>query len=291
MAPISLNIIGAGNLGKTLGRLWHEVGCFRVESVCNRRSASTRSAVEFIGAGRVASEIEGMPDAASWLIATPDDQIETVALRLARRLEEASGPAPIVFHCSGSLSSRALASCDSALLASAHPVHSFADPMTSLRSLAGCSVALEGDGSALPVLKEAFARIGCPTLSITAEKKSVYHAGSVFACNYLTGLLELSLRCFAASGISRSEATRLLRPILEQTVDNNLRLGPMNALSGPIARGDVLVVEAQLRALSALDEELVDAYRLLGKVCLSLAQQKRSPSELDSMMASLLRKD
>ncbi|WP_323844845.1 Rossmann-like and DUF2520 domain-containing protein [Microbulbifer magnicolonia] len=290
MTPLTLNIIGAGKLGKTLGRLWQQRGVFQVQSICNRSEQSARAAAQFIGAGTACREIDAMADADCWLIASSDGQIaplaKQVAARLAPRLSRRSDT--VVFHCSGALGSEVLAPCRPAAIASAHPVHSFADPQSSLQTLAGSSVALEGDAPAVSMLQRAFTAIGCEVLTIAPEHKALYHAGSVFACNYLTALLDLSLRTFAAAGIERIQALKLLKPIVLQTAENNLRLGPEQALTGPIARGDSETVAAQLRALENTDARLAQCYRHLGLACVELARRGQLPDDAAARLTELL---
>lgn len=281
----TLNIIGAGNLGRTLARLWSERRIFRVGSICNRREASAIEAATFIGAGTPAADIQSMASADFWLIAVGDDQIEAVATELAAHLngklheDQNSHAAPVVFHCSGALTSSALAACAPAKLASAHPVHSFVNPERSVSELPGAFVALEGDRIALEHLDHAFTRLDCTCITLNPEQKLLYHTGSVMACNYLTVLMDLSLQTFAAAGIDERTARQLLAPIVMQTAKNNVELGPEKALTGPLARGDVQTVARQLEALTALAEPqpratppaLADVYRLLGKAALPIA--------------------
>ena len=283
----SLNIVGAGNLGKTLGHLWQQCGFFSVTAVCNRSLASAEQACRFIGAGEPAADIQAMPEVDCWLIATPDREITTVAHALGERRDTGkSGARPtVVFHCSGALSSESLAACKTSAIASAHPVHSFADPAQSVATLAGSSVAIEGNDSAVDLLHRAFAAIGCEPLALAAANKSLYHAGSVFACNYLTVLMDLSLRSFAAAGIEREHALQLLRPIVLQTAENNMQLGPEDSLTGPIARGDTDTVQSQLQALRQSDAQLARHYRQLGCACVELAQRGGLP---DTEAARLL---
>lgn len=266
----TLNIIGAGKLGRTLGRLWHRSDHFRIRGICNQTTASAQAAREFIGAGEVYASIAEMAGADCWLIATGDRQIAAVAAQLASRLAESSGA--LVFHCSGALGSEILAPCRPAAIASAHPVHSFANPTESIKHFAGTTIALEGDETALSILRAAFSALGCEQIEIAAEHKTLYHAGSVFACNYFTALMDLSLQCFAAAGIDQPSALKLLQPIVLQTARNNLSQGPQAALTGPIARGDSATVAAQLRALETVNPELAHHYRQLGLACLQLAQ-------------------
>ncbi|SDZ89057.1 Rossmann-like and DUF2520 domain-containing protein [Microbulbifer marinus] len=282
----TLNIIGAGKLGKTLGHLWQQQGIFQVQSLCNRTAQSARAAAQFIGAGAACDSIEAMADADCWLIASGDGQIADIAAKLASRF--AGQADTIVFHCSGALASETLAACKPAAIASAHPVHSFADPRASLQTLAGSSVALEGDQPAVELLRGAFSALGCETLTIAPEHKSLYHAGSVFACNYLTALMDLSLRTFAAAGIDQQQALQLLKPIVLQTAENNMRLGPEKSLTGPIARGDVETVSAQLDALQKTDPQLAQCYRQLGLACVELARRGALPEEAAVRLTELL---
>lgn len=278
----TLNIIGAGRLGRTLARLWSERQIFSIGSVCNRSLASARQATHFIGAGTTAADIESMPPADFWLIAVADDHIETVAKELAPQLRSTnSGQTPVVFHCSGALPASALSACANAQLASAHPVHSFANPEQSVGDLPGSFVALEGDSTARQQLEAAFSGIGCKCITLSPEQKVLYHTGSVMACNYLTVLMDLSLRTFAAAGVDETTARQLLEPIVLQTAKNNFALGPEKALTGPLVRGDIQTVTRQLDALSQLANAtgqtelagLAEIYRTLGSAALPLAKK------------------
>ncbi|MCW8128067.1 Rossmann-like and DUF2520 domain-containing protein [Microbulbifer halophilus] len=282
----TLNIIGAGKLGKTLGRLWRQRQVFEIGAICNRTAESTRDAAAFIGAGDAAESIAAMPDADCWLIATGNGQIAEIAEALGRRRGDCGRA--VVFHCSGALGSAILEPCRPAAAASAHPVHSFADPALSLETLPGSSVALEGDSRAVEWLHSAFTALDCVPLTIAPENKSLYHAGSVFACNYLTALMDLSLRTFDAAGIDREQALRLLQPIVLQTARNNLQLGPEKALTGPIARGDGTTVSAQLEALQAADPQLAQSYRQLGQACVELARRGGLGEEASERLTELL---
>ncbi|MCX2781896.1 F420-dependent NADP oxidoreductase [Microbulbifer thermotolerans] len=281
----TLNIIGAGRLGKTLARLWQRQGIFQIGAVCNRSLESAVSACRFIGAGTPCPSVETMADADCWLIASGDGQIAAIATQLAPRLSNST----MVFHCSGALSSSTLSPCKPAAVASAHPVHSFADPERSVATLAGSCVALEGDQRAIEHLSKAFSAIGCTPLTIAPEHKVLYHAGSVFACNYLTALMELSLRAFSAAGIDRQQALKLLKPIVLQTAENNMHLGPEKSLTGPIARGDAETVAAQLSSLQSTDTQLANCYRQLGQVCVELARRCQLPEETAARLTEVLR--
>ncbi|WOX06238.1 Rossmann-like and DUF2520 domain-containing protein [Microbulbifer pacificus] len=288
----TLNIIGAGHLGRTLACLWHRRGVFAIGGICNRSVESSAAAREFIGAGTAAESLDTMPPAGLWLIAVPDDQIVSTAQKLASYLP--SDRQTLVFHCSGALPASALASCTHATLASAHPVHSFADPQRSLEDLPGATVALEGDIDGMQRLESAFRALDCPCIPLSPEQKVLYHTGSVMACNYLTVLLDLSLQTFAAAGIDGATAKQLLAPIVLQTANNNFALGPERALTGPLVRGDVETVTRQLQTLEKLAQinpgtaALAETYRTLGKAALPLAKRAGLSDTARRQMSDLL---
>jgi len=264
-----LNVIGAGRVGRALARLWVLHGAFAVGDVYDRtRSAD---AVAFIGSGRAVGALNEMHGADVWMLTPPDGQIVPCGTALA-----ASGllrPGNIVFHCSGALPSRDLAAVlGGTAVASVHPLKSFADPSLAVQNFDGTYCAAEGDAAALAVLTPAFERIGARVSAMDSAYKTVYHAASVIVCNYLTALLETGLRGYEKSGFKRDDALRMMEPLVRETIDNVFRLGTVDTLTGPIARGDHAVVARQVDALAAWDPHVADIYKKLGTVAVELAR-------------------
>ena len=259
----TLNILGAGKVGTTLGRLWQQRGTFEVQDVLTRHLDRSAKAAAFIGGGRAVEGLDGMRPADVYLIASPDDAIAGLAGMLA--VSAQVGPQTVVFHVSGAQSSRLLAplgACGVAT-ASAHPVASFADPETLIHHFAGTFCALEGDERATNLLRDAFEDIGARTIPIAPEHKLLYHAGAVFASNYLIVILEAALATYELAGIERSLAMRLIEPLVRQTTENAFRGGTPNALGGPIARGDTVLVRNQYAALTRAAPQIAGLYRAL----------------------------
>jgi predicted short-subunit dehydrogenase-like oxidoreductase (DUF2520 family) len=268
----TLNIVGAGHVGRALGRLFAAAGAFEVQDVLTRASASAVEAVAFIGAGRAVERADQLRPAEVWMIAVGDDQIAQVGMQLA---QAAAGA--VVFHCSGAKASTELqaAARAGARTASVHPVRSFADPASVAAAFGGTFCGIEGDPAALAVLAPAFEAIGARLVPIDAAAKTVYHAASVFASNYLVTVLDAALRAYQAAGIPESVARELARPLATETLANVFRLGPEAALSGPIARGDHATVERQQAAVTAWDPDTGGTYAALAAATAGLARRKR----------------
>lgn len=278
MVP-TLNIIGCGNVGKVLGRLWAESGTFRLQDVLNRSQESAAAAVDFVGAGLPIANWAALRPADIVLIGTPDDQIENACNRLAH-----SGmlqPRATVFHCSGALPSHVLdtAKACGAATASVHPIRSFASPEDVAGSFPGTWCGIEGELAAVEQLSQAFSAIGARLVRINPEYKSVYHSAAVFSSNYLVTLLDVAVEAYVKAGVPRDTALKLMEPLVRGTVDNIFRLGTTDALTGPIARGDVATVLRQYRAVTAWDRHVGALYKRLGKFTAAIAARKRLGSK------------
>jgi len=282
----SLNIIGSGRVGRACGRMWAQAGVFGIQDVLTRSRESAAEAVSFIGAGHAAGRLEEMRGADVWMIATRDDAIVSSCVTLA-----ASGkvtPDDIVFHVSGATPSSDLKAVKEkgALVASVHPIKTFADAGQAVETFAGTYCSAEGDAEALKVLRPAFERIGAKVFDIEPGMKPIYHAGGVFACNYLAALIEAALRAHEKAGIPRDASLAALEPLVRETVDAIFERGPARALTGPISRGDAATVARQLVKVRQWNRELGDLYRSLGLLAVDLAEADR---RLDARRAADLR--
>ena len=267
-----LNFIGCGQLGKTLGSLWHQSGSLIIGDVLTRSMSSAESAVNTIGSGMPIDKISSMQSAALYLIASGDDDIESCSQQLSQSGLLNSGD--IVFHCSGAQTSDLLQDCKNvgASVASIHPIKSFANVNQAIASFAETYCGVEGNDEALKLLNPIFINIGANLLKISKQNKTLYHAASVIASNYLVTLQEISIKAFEQAGIDRQEAMAVLEPIVTGTTDNVFQQGTSKALTGPIARGDSKVVASQLDAMENWDKDLATIYRLLGKYSIPLAE-------------------
>ena len=283
--PPTLTLVGAGRLGRTLARLWAESGAFTIGDVVTRSAQSAAAAVRFIGQGTPRTTTGGPVWSEIIMLAVPDDQLPSAARWLTEHTTTA--PGDVAFHCSGALDAGCLAPLrdTGAAVASAHPMHSFADPEASLGTFTGTVCALEGDAAALARLEPAFTAIGGRPIRIATEAKLLYHAGGVFAANYVTALLASAIRLVGAAGVPPDEARALLAPLLRGAVESGLELGPGAALTGPIARGDSRLVQRQAEAVADHDGGLGTLYRTLGEATLELAGEQ---GELDEAQLAAL---
>lgn len=242
---------------------------------------SAAEAVAFIGAGQPAclTAAADLPAADYWLLATPDDALDGLAQHLATVRSDWRDK--VVFHCSGATSAALLAPLAEAgaLIASAHPVHSFADPQRSLTTFQETWCVMEGAPAATQALAALFSAIGARPFIASRCDKALYHASTVMASNLLVALLHQAENTLCeATGLSSSEARGLLAPLSRRTLENYLGGGAAAALTGPVARGDVQTIARHLEALTthgaSENDDRLHAYRSLSGAAVDIALQQ-----------------
>jgi predicted short-subunit dehydrogenase-like oxidoreductase (DUF2520 family) len=271
----TISIIGCGNVGQTLGRLWANDDSVVLQDVMNRSAESAASSVAFIGAGRAVAAFADLRAADIFVVACPDDRIASCCNALAD-----SGilrPDNVVFHCSGALPSTTLlaAANQRALIASVHPIRSFAVPEQLVHHFSGTFCGVEGDPKAIVRLGQVFSAIGATLVPIDPASKTIYHAAAVFASNYLVTLLDTACEAYVKSGIRPDTALKLMEPLVRETVNNVFRLGSTHALTGPIARRDLRTVVRQYRAVNQWNRRRGALYKLLGKLTAAIATRRK----------------
>jgi predicted short-subunit dehydrogenase-like oxidoreductase (DUF2520 family) len=266
-----LSIIGAGRLGRTLGRLAHDAGYSVVDVLC-REAGHAAETLAFIGGGRAVTALAQLAPAELYLLAVPDAAIAATAQSLADA--GVVPPGALVFHASGAGEASLLAPLmkQGVRIGSLHPAFSFAEPARAVASFGGTLCALEGDEGICEELESLAEAIGGRPFRLAPGGKAAYHAALSMASNYLVTLNALALQVAAGAGIEPVVASQLVGGLMRQTLDNVLTLGPAAALTGPIVRGDAGTVA---RHLEVIDDALcADAYRAMGKATLRLAGER-----------------
>jgi predicted short-subunit dehydrogenase-like oxidoreductase (DUF2520 family) len=257
--PGSLAIVGAGRVGRALGRRLRELG-WTIGAVVTRSATSARKVVRFIGGGHAHAFLTRQVVAAQViLVTTPDRCVAQVAEELARiGAEELRGK--VVLHSSGALSSGVLdpvKKCGAAV-GSMHPLQTFSG--VGVPPLEGKVFAIEGDTAAVRMARQIARALGAVPVHIDGAKKPLYHAAGALAAGNVLALMEAATRLMTAAGMKRREAMRALLPLTRQVLENFERLGPRAAWTGPLSRGDYGVVAAHMAAMKDLPPQFRETY-------------------------------
>jgi predicted short-subunit dehydrogenase-like oxidoreductase (DUF2520 family) len=261
----SLAIIGAGRVGRALGRLLREQG-WKIGAVITCSEASARRAVRFIGAGEAHAAISRQILASRViLVTTPDDKVRDVAGELARiGAEELRGK--VVLHTSGALDASALGLLreHGAAVGSIHPMQSFSGVGTP--PLEGKMFAMEGDAGAVRCARQIVRALGGAPVQIEGAKKPIYHAAGAMAAGHVLAVMEAATSLLTSIGMTRGMAARALLPLTRQVLENFEALGARAAWTGPLSRGDYKVVATHAAALQDFPVEIGEAYAALNRL-------------------------
>ena len=219
--------------------------------------------VHVIGSGRVGSAISARlrergiavdeDDADVVLLCVPDTAIADTSRCLA------PGRA-WVGHVSGATPLAALEPHERRF--SLHPLQTFVEPRGDPAQLTtqfdGAWAAITGEtADALAVARELAETLGLQPFELADGDRTLYHAGAVFASNYLVTLQRAAVRLgVPAEG---------LVPLMRGTIDHGFEL------TGPIARGDRATVEAHKRAIRERHPELEQLYETLAEATAAIA--------------------
>lgn len=286
----TLNIIGCGKLGKTLGYLLIQTKKYRINNILTRSINSAQECTNFLNQGTAITQYQELSAADVTLIAVKDDQLLGVIKALSTN--HAMQQSMLAFHCSGAFSSEILLPLKSTTLsiASLHPIKSFSQTEKNDMSLEGRYCALEGDYSACKILQDDFENLGAKIIPIATANKFFYHIATIFSSNYFVALLEIALQLLEQSNIPREQGLSLLEPLMMGTYLQIKEHGTTKALTGPISRGDSELVAKQYQTLQSLNNDFADAYKSLGKVALDLTIKKNTlPEDIIIKLETILK--
>ena len=222
------------------------------------------------------------------ILAVRDDGIKPLAESLAQT--RAIGERHVVLHLSGVQGQEALGPLvtSRAALGSLHPLQTIVEPERAPARLKGAWAAVEGMPRAVEAGEQLARDVGMRPFRIATKAKAIYHAGAVFASNYLVVVEAIAQRLLRHAGLSDADAWAALRPLVEGTIENLSRAEPKSALTGPVARGDTATIVRHLESLAIDDAKL---YRALGRAALELAQKRGMDEGTAEQVAEALATD
>jgi len=219
-----VDIVGRGRLGRSLDVLWRRCGLD----------------VRLLGRGEA-------PAGDVTVLAVPDRAVADVARTL---------PDLPTLHLSGSLDLACLRHLSER--GSLHPLMTFPGPEVALPDLSGVPAAIDGTPRAAGLATELALRLGMRVVHVPGDRR-LYHCAAVMAGNFGTTLLGHAAAVLQHAGVAEADAAPMLAPLALQSL-RNASAGPREALTGPVARGDLAVIEGHRAALRA--HGLTDALQL-----------------------------
>ena len=250
---MGIGFIGAGKVGTALGLYFKNHG-LDISGYYSRTPASAAKAARLTGSKDFTAFHDLARSSDIVFITTPDQTLEDIARDVSALIEaRAIDQNRVWFHVSGAHPASCLAKIKMAggHVGSVHPLQSFGEPVDSAARLEKAWFTIEGTDKAVLTAKELLHKAGGRYSLIKAESKPLYHAGACVISNFLVTLMESGLRYFEAAGMERQDIFQAIEPLIDATLANIREKGPIEALTGPIVRGDYNTVRAHLKALDA----------------------------------------
>jgi len=195
--------------------------------------------------------------AAIVLLCVPDREIAAASALIA--------PGPVVGHVSASAPLELLAPHERFSL---HPLLSVVGVGA---PFAGAFCAIDGSSPATVNVAQALAdRLGMHPRLIPAEQRALYHAAASAASNFLITLEGAAERLAQLVGLEREA----LVPLVRASVENWARQGARAALTGPIARGDLVTAARQRDAVADAAPDLLSLWDALADATRELASPR-----------------
>jgi predicted short-subunit dehydrogenase-like oxidoreductase (DUF2520 family) len=119
-------------------------------------------------------------------------------------------------------------------------------PEAGAARLAGAFIAVTASEPLQERLEGLARSLGATPFPLRDDAKPLYHAAAAAAANFPLAAFAMASDLFESAGVPWEAA----KPLVEAVVANAFELGPRVALTGPVARGDVATVAAQLDAVA-----------------------------------------
>lgn len=267
-------IIGLGKVGTAIGYLLNESG-HKVVAIHDKSTESLNNARVYTGGKKYLSACQSIADADCVFITTPDDLILKICNEISRSKTIAG---KFVFHMSGAggLDLLEPAKKSGAFVASIHPVQSFSSIENAIKNIPGSLFGITAEKKAEKLAKEIVVDLGGIPFSISARQRSLYHAAACFASNYLVSLLYAVESIYHSVGINKTNAQRAYLPLVYGTLQNIEKSGSVQALTGPISRGDSGTVQNHIATLKDSLPQYLPLYAELGLLTTEIARKKKT---------------
>lgn len=283
---MKIGIIGAGKVGGALCKSLREADVNVVGLTAGTEADTLAAAAKFKVKGFKSNE-ELAANCDVLFLTVPDRLVGEVAEELSQafcsnRSDAKSLQGKTFFHCSGSLGLEELQPLaeSGADIGSLHPLQSFASADVSFQ---GIYMAVDGTPKSQEKGQAIAELLGAQIFVVPAAERKAYHAAACFASNYVVAAMAVAQELMSKWTPTPEAGLAALLALFDGTA-RNLHQSKLarEALTGPIARGDINTVKAHL---AVLPPKIAEVYKALGKETICLA---RANGTIDARQAEAL---
>ena len=243
-------IIGSGNLAWHLAPELENVG-HRIVEIYSRNLKNAKKLQKRLYNAEINPSFDfSDSEAEIFFICISDDAIEEVAQEIA--LPENA----VIVHTSGSQSISKLGYVATEYIGVFYPLQTFTK--NKQVEFDDIPILIEAEDSHTErTLKKLGKSISNQVFSVSSKDRLAIHIAAVFACNFTNHLFEVSDQILRKHGFKFS----LLKPLIAETINKSLEIGPENAQTGPAVRGDMETLDQHMEYLNG--NEYQQVYRMI----------------------------
>jgi predicted short-subunit dehydrogenase-like oxidoreductase (DUF2520 family) len=242
-------IVGSGNVAWHLGPELENVG-HRVVEIFSRNPKNARSFQKRLYQAEINPSLDFSETLADVvLLCVSDDAIEEVA-------REVVLPAnAIIVHTSGSQPVSKLGYTGTDNIGVFYPLQTFTKG--GQQHIDDIPILIEAENrETLGVLKRLAESVSSQVYNVNSGDRLAIHVAAVFACNFSNFLFGVAEEILNKKGFELG----ILRPLIAETLNKSLNIGPVKAQTGPAARGDLETLDRHMELLK--NSNYREIYRL-----------------------------
>lgn len=248
-----ISFIGAGNLAFRLAPELENAG-HQIVEVYSRTKKNAMLLTSRLYNADIKTDLDfSRSKAEVIIIAVNDDAIEEIAKQI--RVNDDL----VLAHTSGSKSLEVLQFTKSENIGVLYPLQTFSKKKKV--NLEEVPILLEANSiHAFLVLNDLARSLSKKTYQVDSIKRKSVHVSAVFACNFTNHLFRIAREILKKEDLPFD----LLEPLIVETINKSLSLGPEKAQTGPAFREDLEILESHMEFLSE-NSTYAEIYRLLSQ--------------------------
>jgi predicted short-subunit dehydrogenase-like oxidoreductase (DUF2520 family) len=250
---LKVSFIGSGNLAWHLAPALDNAGLI-VREVYSRNPKHAEALTERLYQAEVKATLDfSTSDSAIFIICISDDAIQAVATEIILPDDA------ILIHTSGSQSLDILQYAAIGNTGVLYPLQTFSkNKRVDFKTI---PIFIESNNEETEKVMMTLAKtISHQVKKILSEERKALHVAAVFASNFSNHMLVLSKEILEKNSLSFD----LLKPLISETINKSLAIGPENAQTGPAFRGDMEILDRHLEFLQE-DEAVAEMYKIISQ--------------------------
>ena len=253
MASPSISIIGSGNLAWHLAPALDNIG-YSVKEVYSRNPKNAKQLTERLYQAEVKTTLDFSTSPSDvFIIAVTDDAIRPIAQDIVLPDDA------ILVHTSGSQPLSVLGYAATPNIGVFYPLQTFSK--TKKIDFKNIPIFIETETEeAETIIMRMAKQISNDVKKISSKERKALHVAAVFASNFANHMLTISKDLLQQNKLSFD----LLKPLISETLNKGLSIGPENSQTGPAKRGDFEILDKHIEFLQH-DESLAKIYKLVSQ--------------------------